>query len=125
VEREHSIQQFKPDEFWEISFNAENDKNISIAFNLNRKKSDPLLQAEEAKKIEELVKSSNILVSEVTQKPVKSKPKPPFITSTLQQAASTKLVFDRLFTLNPSFVLAACCNVDVINGGFGFDLTGF
>jgi DNA topoisomerase-1 len=94
VEREHSIQQFKPDEFWEISFNAENDKNISIAFNLNRKKSDPLLQAEEAKKIEELVKSSNLLVSEVTQKPVKSKPKPPFITSTLQQAASTKLGFN-------------------------------
>ena len=30
-----------------------------------------------------------------------------------------------LFTLKPSFVLAACCNVDVIKGGFGFDLTGF
>ena len=29
VEREHSIQKFKPDEFWEISFNAENDKNTS------------------------------------------------------------------------------------------------
>ena len=94
VEREHSIQEFKPDEFWEISFNAENDKNTGIEFSLNRKKSDPLLQAEEAKKIEELVKSSDILVNEVTQKPVKSKPKPPFITSTLQQAASTKLGFN-------------------------------
>ena len=30
-----------------------------------------------------------------------------------------------LLTLNPSFVLAACCNVDVMKGGFGFDLTGF
>ena len=94
VEREHSIQEFKPDEFWEISFNAENDKNIGIEFGLNRKKSDPLLQVEEAKKIEELVKSSDLLVSEVSQKPVKSKPKPPFITSTLQQAASTKLGFN-------------------------------
>ena len=94
VEREHSIQEFKPDEFWEISFNAENDKNTGIEFSLNRKKSDPLLQAEESKKIEELVKSSDLLVSEVTQKPVKSKPKPPFITSTLQQAASTKLGFN-------------------------------
>ena len=94
VEREHSIQQFKPDEFWEISFNAENDKKIGIEFSLNRKKSDPLLQADEAKNIEELVNSSNLLVSEVTQKPVKSKPKPPFITSTLQQAASTKLGFN-------------------------------
>ena len=94
VEREHSIQEFKPEEFWEISFNAENDKNIGIEFGLNRKKSDPLLQVEEAKKIEELVKSSDLLVSEVSQKPVKSKPKPPFITSTLQQAASTKLGFN-------------------------------
>ena len=94
VEREHSIQKFKPDEFWEISFNAENDKNAAIAFNLNRRKSDPLLQATEAKKIEELIKSSDLHVNEVTQKPVKSKPKPPFITSTLQQAASTKLGFN-------------------------------
>ena len=62
VEREHSIQKFKPDEFWEISFNAENDKNIAIEFNLNRRKSDPLLQAVEAKKIEELIKSSNLVV---------------------------------------------------------------
>ena len=30
-----------------------------------------------------------------------------------------------LFTLKPSFVLAACCSVDVIKGGFGFDLIGF
>jgi DNA topoisomerase-1 len=68
VEREHSIQQFKPDEFWEISFNAENDQNTAIAFNLNRRKSDPLLQADEAKKIEELIRTSNLIVSEVTQK---------------------------------------------------------
>ena len=94
VEREHSIQKFKPDEFWEISFNAQNEKNLGIAFNLNRKKSDPLLQAEESKKIAELIRSSDLLISEVTQKPVKVKPKPPFITSTLQQAASTKLGFN-------------------------------
>jgi DNA topoisomerase-1 len=60
VEREHSIQQFKPDEFWEISFNAENDQNTAIAFNLNRRKSDPLLQVDEAKKIEELIRTSNL-----------------------------------------------------------------
>ena len=47
-----------------------------------------------AKKIEKLIRTSDLVVSEVTQKPVKSKPKPPFITSTLQQAASTKLGFN-------------------------------
>ena len=30
VEREHSIQKFKPEEFWEISFKAENDENLSL-----------------------------------------------------------------------------------------------
>ena len=94
VEREHSIQKFKPEEFWEISFQAENEEKNQIEFNLNRKKSDQLLQAEEAKKIEELINSSDLIVNEVNQKPVKSKPKPPFITSTLQQAASTKLGFN-------------------------------
>ena len=94
VEREHSIQKFKPEEFWEISFDAVNGENTPIAFNLNRRKSDLLLQSDEALKIEELIQSSELCIHEVTQKPVKVKPKPPFITSTLQQAASTKLGFN-------------------------------
>ena len=49
---------------------------------------------DEAHKIAELISSSALSVHEVTQKPVKSKPKAPFITSTLQQAASTKLGFN-------------------------------
>ena len=32
-----AFKKFKPDEFWEISFNAQNDKNHGIVFNLNRK----------------------------------------------------------------------------------------
>ena len=32
-------------------------------------------------------------INEITKKPVKVKPRAPFITSTLQQAASTKLSF--------------------------------
>ena len=94
VEREHSIQKFKPEEFWEVSFTAVDKERAIISFNLNRKKSDPLLQAVEAQKIAELISTSELSIAEVTQKPVKSKPKAPFITSTLQQAASTKLGFN-------------------------------
>ena len=94
VEREHSIQKFKPEEFWEVSFTAADKESEIISFNLNRKKSDPLLQDEEAHKIAELISTSELSIAEVTQKPVKSKPKAPFITSTLQQAASTKLGFN-------------------------------
>jgi len=70
------------------------DKNdLSIPFSLNRKKSDPLLKESEARNIENLVNDSDLSIDEIIKKPVKAKPRPPFITSTLQQAASTKLSF--------------------------------
>ena len=94
VEREHSIQKFKPEEFWEISFSANNIENKAISFALNRKKNDSLLKSKEARKIEKLIQSSSLSIHEVTQKPITVKPKPPFMTSTLQQAASTKLGFN-------------------------------
>ena len=91
-ERERLIQEFIPEEFWEVSMNlGKND--LSIPFSLNRKKSDPLLKEEEARKIEDLINNSELSINEIIKKPVKAKPRPPFITSTLQQAASTKLSF--------------------------------
>ena len=91
-ERERLIQEFIPEEFWEVSISlGKND--LSIPFSLNRKKSDPLLKEEEARKIEDLINNSELSINEIIKKPVKAKPRPPFITSTLQQAASTKLSF--------------------------------
>ena len=94
VERERLIQKFVPEEFWEISFDAIDKDNNNINFALNRKKSDPLLPELEAKEIVELINSSSLNISDVSKKPVSIKPRPPFITSTLQQAASTKLSFN-------------------------------
>ena len=92
-ERERLIQEFIPEEFWEVSMIL--DKNdLSIPFSLNRKKSDPLLKESEARNIENLVNDSDLSIDEIIKKPVKAKPRPPFITSTLQQAASTKLSFE-------------------------------
>jgi len=91
-ERERLIQEFIPEEYWEVSMNLLKNESI-IPFNLNRKKSDPLLKEDEARKIQSLVENSTLLISEITKKPVKVKPRAPFITSTLQQAASTKLSF--------------------------------
>ena len=91
-ERERLIQEFIPEEFWEVSMNLYKD-DLTISFNLNRKKSEPLLKNEEAKKIFELIQNSDLLINEIIKKPVKTKPRAPFITSTLQQAASTKLSF--------------------------------
>ena len=91
-ERERLIQEFIPEEFWEVSMTLYKD-DLTISFNLNRKKSEPLLKNEEAKKIFELIQNSDLLINEIIKKPVKTKPRAPFITSTLQQAASTKLSF--------------------------------
>ena len=91
-ERERLIQEFIPEEFWEVSMILNKD-DLSIPFLLNRKKSQPLLKNEEAMKINELIKNSEISIDEIIKKPVKTKPRAPFITSTLQQAASTKLSF--------------------------------
>ena len=91
-ERERLIQEFIPDEYWEVSMNILKNESM-IPFNLNRKKSDPLLKEDEARKIQSLVENSTLSISEITKKPVKVKPRAPFITSTLQQAASTKLSF--------------------------------
>ncbi len=91
-ERERLIQEFIPEELWEVSMTLNKD-DLAISFNLNRKKSEPLLKNEEAKKIFELIQNSDLLINEIIKKPVKTKPRAPFITSTLQQAASTKLSF--------------------------------
>ena len=92
-ERERLIQEFIPEEFWEVSINLLKNE-LNIPFCLSRKKSEPLLKEEEAKKIETLIKSSNLSIDEIIKKPVKTKPRAPFITSTLQQSASTKLSFN-------------------------------
>ena len=91
-ERERLIQEFIPEEFWEVSMTLIKDELI-IPFSLYRKKSQPLLKEEEARNIHELIQNSDLTIHEIIQKPVKVKPRAPFITSTLQQAASTKLSF--------------------------------
>jgi DNA topoisomerase-1 len=48
-EREREIQEFIPEEYWEVSMLLNKEEEI-IPFSLNRKKSDPLLKEEEAKK---------------------------------------------------------------------------
>ena len=93
-ERERLIQEFVPKEFWEISMDVLNSKNNKISFSLLRKKSDPLLSKDEADKIEQLIKSSDLSINDIVKTPTKAKPKAPFITSTLQQAASTRLSYN-------------------------------
>ena len=45
------------------------------------------------KELSNRVKESSFSINEINKKPVKRNPKPPFITSTLQQEAARKLRF--------------------------------
>ena len=93
-EKERSIQEFIPEEFWEIYLYGSTDKNEKIKFNLLTKKNDPLLNQNEVKEIKRQIESTELVINEIVKKPVKIKPKAPFITSTLQQSASTRLGFN-------------------------------
>ena len=93
-EKERLIQEFIPEEFWEIYLYASTDKNEKIKFNLLTKKNDPLLKKSEVVEIKRQIVSSELVINEIVKKPVKIKPKAPFITSTLQQSASTRLGFN-------------------------------
>ena len=93
-EKERSIQEFIPEEFWEIYLYGSTDKNEKIKFNLLTKKNDPLLNQNEVEEIKRQIESNELVINEIVKKPVKIKPKAPFITSTLQQSASTRLGFN-------------------------------
>ena len=93
-EKERSIQEFVPEEFWEIYLYGLTDKNEKIKFNLLTRKTDPLLTKDEVEEIKRQIESSELVINEIVKKPVKIKPKAPFITSTLQQSASTRLGFN-------------------------------
>ena len=97
-EREEEIEAFVPQEYWSIhallekegkTFDAELSKIKGKAVEKNIKNGE---QAQEIVKYLE-DKSTEFEVSKVTKKTVNRKPTAPFITSTLQRAAASKLGF--------------------------------
>jgi len=94
VEREQEIRAFIPEEYWQV--HADTKANAG-ELRLELKKHDgktfrPGSEAETNVVLEQL-KNAPFVVSKREDKPTRSKPSAPFITSTLQQAASTRLNF--------------------------------
>ena len=95
-EREEEIEAFVPKEYWSVHaimdkggkcFEAEVNKYKGKKFDINNE--------EAATKIKEVLLNpqTECIVEKVNKKETKRKPTAPFITSTLQRAASTKLGF--------------------------------
>ncbi|MGP5791918.1 type I DNA topoisomerase [Psychrobacter celer] len=105
VEREHEIRAFIPEEYWQIHADthvtASNAKkptdaeqsSIRLEATKQGGKTLKLVNKEQTDKVLEVLKTSDFIVKEREEKPTQSRPSAPFITSTLQQAASTRLGF--------------------------------
>lgn len=95
VEREREIRAFIPEEFWEIHADLATAKGAKVRFEVARENGEafrPINEVQAMAALERL-KSSNYTVAKREDKPTRSKPTAPFITSTLQQAASNRLGF--------------------------------
>ena len=95
VEKEREIKAFDPQEFWEVSAETKTSSGTDFVLDVtheNGKAFKPTNEADTNKALS-VLKSSKYSVAKREDKPSKSTPSAPFITSTLQQAASTKLGF--------------------------------
>ena len=95
-EREEEIEAFIPKEYWSIhTIMDKNGKLFEAEVNKYKNKKLEINNEEEANKIKEylLNPDTEFVVEKVTKKETKRKPTAPFITSTLQRAASSKLGF--------------------------------
>ncbi len=95
-EREEEIEAFIPKEYWSIHTTMDKDgKLFEAEVNKYKGKKFDIENEEAATKIKEVLLNpqTECVVEKVTKKETKRKPTAPFITSTLQRAASTKLGF--------------------------------
>jgi DNA topoisomerase-1 len=95
VERERLIKAFNPEEFWDLHADVQNNKNIDLRLEVYKehgKSFKPVTEKQTLSAVKQLESAQYTLLSR-EDKPTKSKASAPFITSTLQQAASTRLSF--------------------------------
>lgn len=92
-DREAEIDQFIAQEYWEIIVSLRNGKPFSAKLVRKDGKKIKISTTAEAERIKEDLQQAQIVVETVTEKERRVHPQPPFITSSLQQAASSNLGF--------------------------------
>lgn len=94
VDREKEIKAFKPVEYWSIdSIFDKNIESILVKFDNEKIEKMTISNGDRAKEIKNRVENENFIVSSIEKKERKSSPAPAFMTSTLQQSASSTLGF--------------------------------
>ncbi|MEC8528833.1 MAG: type I DNA topoisomerase [Pseudomonadota bacterium] len=95
VEREREIRAFVPEEYWDLHADLSMDGQNPVRFEVTKYEGssfDPKTEQQAAEAVERL-SDAEYSVSNLEARKTSSKPPAPFITSTLQQAASTRLGF--------------------------------
>ncbi len=98
TEREHEIEQFKPQEFWSLNVSFKTAKGDILDSNivlLNNSKIEKFSfkNKDDINNAIELIKKSKYKISDISSKIYTRNPLGPFTTSTLQQTSSSKLGF--------------------------------
>ncbi len=100
MEREREIRAFIPEKFWVLSGEFEDKSKEKIVLTCD----DEIKQEEEAKRIVAVAEAHKNLgdwnIQEIKQTEAKRSPRAPFTTSTLQQAASSRLGYSPSYTMS-------------------------
>jgi len=95
AEREKEIRAFVPEEFWEIHADTMTRARAALRLEVAKQRGEAFRPTNESETSEAVraLELADYEVIERKDKPTKTKPGAPYITSTLQQAASTRLGF--------------------------------
>lgn len=93
TDREQEIQKFEPEEYWEIEVTLKNSSQFTAELHRMEGKKPSIGSAEQVEKIVKELEGADFGVEEVDKKDKVRTPLPPFITSTIQRAASSVLGF--------------------------------
>ena len=107
MEREREIRAFNPETFYVITAQTKTEKKADLTLTCVEEPKDPSTSSGQAgkdgrKRAEEIiaaVKKDGLVVVDVTESEMKRTPRAPFTTSTLQQAASSRLGFSPANTM--------------------------
>ncbi|MCF1466867.1 type I DNA topoisomerase [Agrobacterium vitis] len=103
-DRENEIERFVSEEYWNLSALLKTPRGDEFLARLvsadgKRLQARSVGNGDMANRLKDLLDGANYVVESIEAKPVKRNPSPPFTTSTLQQAASSKLGFSASRTM--------------------------
>lgn len=95
VEREREIKVFIPQEYWNIFADLLTDRQMQLRMQVAKYQGKTFTahSKDEASAVVDALKAADYQMISREDKPTKTRPKAPFITSTLQQAASVRLSY--------------------------------